>query len=120
MRNRIHDTSKAGAPGWPIVAAALTAFVVTVPAGAQITPGTISDLVVDSRGALVAAATVTITETNTDVSTRTKSDSDDLFLIAGVLPGSYTLRVEAGSAAQTLAVTTAGDAVQLDTMKLSF
>jgi hypothetical protein len=113
-----------------------------VPAAAQITRGSISGLVVDTSGAVIPAATVTITENGTNVSTRTKSEPDGLFLFAGVLPGSYTLKVEAGgfktlvkgnlnltagerldtgqlqlqvgSEAQTLTVTTAGDAVQLD------
>src|SRR5216683_2174389 len=96
MRNCIRDMSKPGAPGWLVVAGAFMALVVTLPAAAQITRGSISGLVVDSTGAAVQAAAVTITETNTNVSTTTKSESDGLFLFAGVLPGSYTLKVEAG------------------------
>jgi hypothetical protein len=143
VRNRIRDTSKACAPGWLVVAWAIMALVVTFPAAAQITRGSISGLVVDSSGAAVPAATVTITETDTNVSTTAKSESDGLFLIAGILPGSYTLRVEAGgfetlvktnlnlspgerletgqlhlqvgSQKQTLTVTTLGEGVQLDT-----
>jgi hypothetical protein len=147
MRNRIRNASKTGAQGWLIVAGAFMALVITVPAAAQITRGSISGLVVDSSGAVLPAATVTITETSTNVSTRTKSEPDGLFLFAGVLPGSYTLKVEVngfktlvkanlnltagerldtgqlqlqvGSEAQTLTVTTAGDAVQLDTSSRS-
>jgi hypothetical protein len=118
------------------------ALAAAIPAAAQITRGSISGLVVDTSGAVIPAATVTITENSTNVSTRTKAESDGLFLFAGVLPGSYTLKVEAGgfktlvkgnlnltagerldtgqlqlqvgSEAQTLTVTTAGDAVQLE------
>ena len=96
MRNRIRVTSKAGTLGWLVAAGAFLALAVTLPATAQITRGSISGLVVDSSGAVVPAATVTITETDTNVSTTTKSEPDGLFLFAGVLPGSYTLRVEAG------------------------
>lgn len=143
MRNRIRDTSNAGAPGWRIVASAILVLVATLPAAAQITRGSISGLVVDSSGAAVPGATVTITETETNVRATAKSESDGLFLIAGVLPGPYTLRVEAvgfetlvktnlnlsagerletgqlqlqvGSQKQTLTVTTLGAGVQLDT-----
>jgi hypothetical protein len=141
--NRIRDMSHAGAPGWLAVAGAIMALVVVLPAAAQITRGSISGLVVDSSGAAVPGATVTITETDTNVSTTAKSESDGLFLFAGILPGSYTLRVEAGgfetlvktnlnlsagerletgqlqlqvgSQKQILTVTTLGEGVQLDT-----
>jgi Carboxypeptidase regulatory-like domain len=96
MRNRIRDLSNAGALGWLVVAWAILVLVATLPAAAQITRGSISGLVVDSSGAAVPVATVTITETETNVRATAKSGSDGLFLIAGVLPGSYTLRVEAG------------------------
>ncbi|HLM98820.1 MAG TPA: carboxypeptidase-like regulatory domain-containing protein [Bryobacteraceae bacterium] len=143
MRNRIRNLSKASTLGWLAVAAAFVALAVPLPANAQITRGTISGLVVDSTGAVVPGAKVTLIETETNVRTTAQTEPDGLFLIAGVLPGSYTLRVEAGgfktlertnlnlsagerldigqiqlqvgSEAQTLTVTTAGDAVQLDT-----
>jgi hypothetical protein len=98
---------------------------------------------VDTSGAVVPGATVTIVETSTNVSTTTQSERYGLFLFAGVLPGSYSLRVEAGgfrsllrtnlnlaagerldvgqlqlevgATTQTLTVTTVGESVQLDT-----
>ena len=128
---------------WLVVAGVFMVLVVTSPAAAQDTRGSISGLVVDSSGAVVPAAIVTITETATNVSTRGKSEANGLFLIAGVLPGSYTLRVDAtgfealvktnlnlsagerletgqlqlkvGSETQTLTVTTSSAGVQLDT-----
>ena len=143
MRNYIRVTSKVGASVWLVGAAALIILGATSLVNAQITRGSISGLVVDSSGAVMPAATVTITETNTNVVTRTKSEPDGLFLIAGVVPGSYTLKVEAagfktlvkanlnltagerldtgqlqlqvGSEAQMLTVTTAGDVVELET-----
>src|SRR5215470_15997967 len=69
MRNR----TKSDTPRWAVVACVFVALVVVMP-----------------------AATVTITANSTNVSTRTKSEPDGLFLFAGVLPGSYTLKVEAG------------------------
>src|SRR5260370_26008645 len=96
MINCIRMTSKAGALVWLVIAATFIVFGATSLANAQITRGSISGLVVDSSGAVMPAATVTITETNTNVSTTTKSEPNGLFLLAGVLPGSYTLKVEAG------------------------
>jgi len=124
------------------VAGILLAVAANLPLAAQITRGSISGLVVDSSGSVVPGARVTITETETNVGTTGKSESDGLFLFVGVLPGSYTLKVEAGgfktlaktnlhlsagdrleigqlqlevgSANQTLTVTTSGEVVQLD------
>ncbi|MGH9353527.1 MAG: carboxypeptidase-like regulatory domain-containing protein, partial [Terriglobia bacterium] len=95
MRNRIRNESKPGAIIWLAVAGAVIALGVAFPAAAQITRGTISGLVVDSTGSVVPGATVTITETDTGVRTSQPSGSDGLFLIAGVLPGSYSLTVVA-------------------------
>jgi hypothetical protein len=140
MRNRIRN---AGLLCWLIAAGILLVMAVTSPLAAQTTRGTITGLVVDTSGAVVPGANVTIIETATNVSTRAKSEPDGMFLMAGVLPGSYSLRVEAGgfkafvktnlnlsagerldigqlqlvvgSETQTVSVTSAGDAVQLDT-----
>jgi hypothetical protein len=121
---------------------AIIALGVALPAAAQVTRGSFSGLVLDPTGAAVPGATVTITETETNVSSKTLSEPDGLFLLAGVLPGPYTLRVEApgfeallktnlnlsagerqevpqlqlhvGSQTQTVAVTAEGGLVQLD------
>ncbi len=141
--NRIRGKSKASALGWLVFAALLMGFGLTSPIAAQITRGSFSGIVVDSSGAVVPSATVTITETETNVSTTAKTGPDGLFLFPGVLPGSYSLKVEAGgfktlvktnlnltagerldtgqlqlevgSAAQTMTVSTHGEGVQLDT-----
>jgi hypothetical protein len=143
MRNRIRDTSRADALRWLFAAGVSMALAGVSPIAAQITRGSISGLVVDQSGAVVPAAAITLIETDTNVSTKTKSESDGLFLVAGVLPGAYSLRVEAGgfktlvktnlnlsagerleigqlqlqvgSQTQTLTVTTLGEGVQLDT-----
>ena len=96
MRGRIRNTSKAGLLCWLFAAGIFMAMAVTSPLAAQTTRGTITGLVVDTSGAVVPGATVTITETATNVITRAKSEPDGMFLMAGVLPGSYSLRVEAG------------------------
>src|ERR1017187_6681241 len=143
LRNRVRDTWKSSAPGWLAVTVAIMALAATLPAPAQITRGSISGLVVDSSGSVVPGASVTLTETETNVGTRAKSESDGLFLIAGLLPGVYSIKVEAGgfktlvktnlnlsagerpetgtfhfttgAATQTLLVTTSGEALELDT-----
>ncbi len=140
-RNRIRAASRAWISGW-LAAAALMALLVTLPANAQTTRGSISGLVVDESGAAIPGATVTITETETNVRTSAQTEPDGLFLMAGLLPGSYSLRVQAsgfealvrtnlnltagqrlavetlqlkvGSASQTLTVTGGGEVVQLD------
>src|SRR5579863_4912137 len=121
MRNRIRETSKAVTPSWMVIAGTLVALVITLPAAAQITRGSISGLVMDTSGAVMPGATLTITETNTNVSTRTKSEPDGLFLFAGVLPGSYTLKVEARGF-QTLVKTNlnleAGERLAVGTLQL--
>lgn len=143
IRNCIRSKSRAGLPGSLVLAGVLIALAVTSTAVAQDTRGSISGLVVDSSGSVVPGARVTITETETHVAAAGDSQSDGLFLVAGLLPGSYTLRVEAGgfksfektnlnlsagerleagqiqlevgSTTETLTVTTYGEAVQLDT-----
>ncbi len=137
VKGRIRHTQ-----GW-LAVGVLVALGLILPAVAQDTRGSIAGLIVDSSGSIVPAATVTVTETDTNVSTRTTSGSDGLFLAAGVVPGSYSLRIEAagfitlvktnlnlsagerldagqlqlqvGSVTQTMTVTTLGEGVQLDT-----
>src|SRR5579863_3050284 len=141
VSNRLRVASIAWISVWLAAAAVLAPFV-TLPANAQTTRGSISGLVVDESGAAIPGATVTITETATNVRTSAQTEPDGLFLMAGLLPGSYSLRVEAsgfealvrtnlnltagqrlavetlqlkvGSASQTLTVTGGGEVVQLD------
>jgi hypothetical protein len=132
-----------GVSGLRVLICGVVALLLTLPAAAQITRGSISGLIVDSSGASIPGAVVTVTETDTNVSATAKSGSDGLFLVAGIVPGSYTLKVEAGgfqtlvktnlnltagerletgplqlqigSQQQILTVTTQGEVVQLDT-----
>jgi hypothetical protein len=128
--------------GWQAVVI-LVLTLAAAPVHSQVTRGSISGLVTDPTGAAVPKASVAITETDTNVRTATVTEADGLFLIAGVLPGSYTLRVEAsgfetvvrtnlnlsagqrlavgtlqlqvGAQTQTLTVTTQGALIQTDT-----
>ena len=141
-RTRDRQTPKPGASGWLLAAGAFMALAAALPLAAQITRGSISGLVVDSSGSVIPAAAITLTETATNVRTTAKSEPDGLFLVAGILPGTYSVQVEAqgfktlvktnlnlsagdrldigqlqlqlGSEKQTLTVTTEGDTVQLD------
>jgi hypothetical protein len=94
MSNGIRITSKLRRIVLVAVAGVFVAFELTLPTAAQITRGSISGLVVDSSGAGVPTAAITLTETETGVHTSALSQSDGLFLIAGLVPGSYTLKVE--------------------------
>lgn len=80
---------------WLTIAGAVLTLAVPVPAAAQLTRGSISGVAVDTSGAVVPDATVTITAIETNVRTVARTGSDGLFLFAAVLPGSYSLAVEA-------------------------
>jgi hypothetical protein len=62
-----------------------------VSAAAQQSPGSITGTVVDMEGAVIANATVTIVG---PVSLGTKSREMGEFVLGGLAPGAYTLRVE--------------------------
>ncbi len=64
-------------------------------AGAQTISGTISGRVVDPSGAVVPGATVRLVEQSTNVAVTTKVLSDGDFAFPVVLPGTYTITVEA-------------------------
>jgi len=57
--------------------------------------GTVTGQVVDPSGAVVPGASVRLTNTGTNVESRSQSNDSGLYLFANVLPGDYTLSVEA-------------------------
>lgn len=67
-----------------------------VPVMAQATTGTLRGVVTDTNGAVVADATVTVkSESSGTEATPVKSNGDGVFEVPALLPGSYTVTVEA-------------------------
>src|SRR5262252_2056996 len=62
---------------------------------AQATWGAISGFVNDASGAMIAGANVTATEVKTGVVTKGTTDAAGLYNITHLLPGDYTVTVEA-------------------------
>ena len=62
---------------------------------AQTISGSVSGRVVDSQGAVIPNATVTVTEPAKDVKVTTKTSNGGDFNVPGLLPGSYSITVEA-------------------------
>jgi hypothetical protein len=62
------------------------------PARAQVTSATLSGVVKDETGAVLPDADVMITHEETGASRSTSADSDGTYTIAGLTPGTYTLR----------------------------
>jgi hypothetical protein len=77
-----------------ILTAALC-LMISIPANAQKTTGTLRGQVLDPTGATVANARVTATNRDTGVSTSTETTSAGTFDFPSVLPGRYTVTVEA-------------------------
>lgn len=72
-------------------------------------PGTISGIVVDRTGAVVAGARVRLSRENSSFTQETTTDSDGQFLFASVAPGPFQLTITApGFAAQTAVGTLRG------------
>ena len=63
-------------------------------AAAQIASGSLVGDVVDEAGAAVPGATVTATATATGVSRTTSTNADGRYVVAGLPPGGYAVRVE--------------------------
>jgi len=61
----------------------------------QATWGAISGFVNDASGGVVAGANVTVTEVRTGVVTKGVTDASGLYNITHLLPGDYTVSVEA-------------------------
>jgi hypothetical protein len=62
---------------------------------AQTISGSLSGRVTDRTGAVVVNATVTVTETAQNIPVVRKSSSDGNFTVAGLMPGNYSIVVEA-------------------------
>jgi Carboxypeptidase regulatory-like domain/TonB-dependent Receptor Plug Domain len=62
---------------------------------AQNITGSMTGRVIDQQGAAVANAVVTVTDAAKNVTTTQKTSSEGGFSIAGLLPGSYSITVEA-------------------------
>src|SRR5271157_3161387 len=81
-------------PHWLAIFAA--AIAIAGPAIAQTTgDAAISGLVKDPSGSAISGATVSLVNPDTGVTRTFKSDADGRYRFAAVLPGSYSLRVEA-------------------------
>ena len=55
----------------------------------------IRGVVTDASGAVVQNATITITNEGTNIASSAKTDSSGLYILAGLRPDSYTVKVEA-------------------------
>src|SRR4051812_17734219 len=73
----------------------LLLFVLAFQGYAQNITGSMGGRVVDQQGSAVPNATVTATESAKKVVISTKSTEQGEFNLAGLLPGNYTIRVEA-------------------------
>ena len=62
---------------------------------AQVNTGSITGYVTDPSGAAIPSATVTVTEVRTGIATKGVADSAGLYNITHLLPGEYTVAVEA-------------------------
>src|SRR4051794_12149559 len=73
----------------------LFSLLLATAAYAQTITGSISGRVVDQQNAAVANATVTVTEAAKKITVTRKSTSGGDFLIPSLLPGTYSVMVEA-------------------------
>src|SRR5690348_16288119 len=71
-----------------ILSSGLTAF-------GQAVTGSIMGYITDPSGAAIPSASVTATEAQTNVATTRTTDSAGMYLITNLLPGAYTINVEA-------------------------
>src|SRR6266403_2275766 len=82
--------------GGQIVLAVILGMVVSLSAHAQTSNGTIVGSVTDPAGAVVLGATVTVTNTDLGAFKRTtKTDSVGSYRIDGLLPGNYSVSIQA-------------------------
>jgi hypothetical protein len=92
-----------------IAAALVCLTLAAAPADAQGTRVTINGTVKDNTGAPRGPVTVIITNMDTEVDRRTNTDATGVFLLGGLAPGRYRLRVEeAGFAPYTSEIFTVG------------
>jgi tetratricopeptide (TPR) repeat protein len=82
-----------GRPTWQLLAAALAALVIALPAAAQST-GMIKGVVRDAKGEPVEGATVTIVSTSSSRKFNTKTNRRGEYIQIGLNSGSYTVTAE--------------------------
>jgi hypothetical protein len=81
---------------WAAAVAVLALLVCSLPATAQTAgEGSLEGTVVDSTGAVVPGATITLTSKSTGIQNVRTATSAGFFNISPVLPGNYTVKVEA-------------------------
>src|ERR1051325_10997592 len=71
-------------------------FCPALSAAAQTSRGTISGVVTDPNGAVIAGAEVTITNAETTVSRSTVSNGEGIYRLEAVDPGNYSVKITAG------------------------
>ena len=81
---------------------ALTCWL-ALPVMGQATTGTLTGLVTDPQGAIVSGATITLTNSETRVEAKTTSNDQGEFVFPQVMPGKYSLSVEATNFKKALA-----------------
>lgn len=84
------------------VALALTCWL-ALPVMGQVTTGSLTGVVTDPQGAIVAGATVTLTNSETKIETRTTTTDQGEFIFPQVPPGRYSVSVEASNFKKALA-----------------
>jgi hypothetical protein len=100
-----------------MLALALCLLFAAMPAAAQTAgEGSIQGTVTDPSGAVVPNAAVTITNKSTGIATVQKTTSAGFFSIAPVLPGNYTLTVEAKGFEKLVQDNVVVDALQMRTV----
>ncbi|HYE14057.1 MAG TPA: carboxypeptidase regulatory-like domain-containing protein [Pyrinomonadaceae bacterium] len=75
--------------------AAIALALAAAPALAQTSRGTVSGVVTDPNGAVVAGATVTLTNLSTEVSRTTTSNDEGFYRFDAVDPGNYSIKFSA-------------------------
>src|SRR5438132_11349418 len=76
---------------------ALSVGLFAVVAQAQVTTGVVRGIVKDPNGAVVSGAKVTITDKKTTNSQNAQTSGDGGYEFANLLPGDYTMTVEAAN-----------------------
>jgi hypothetical protein len=88
-----------------LLSLAALVLIAAVPAPAQVDRAVLTGTVSDPQGAVIAGATVVVTHTDTNAATRLRTTNEGVYLAPNLIPGRYTLHVEAqGFSAQTKSV----------------
>jgi outer membrane receptor protein involved in Fe transport len=77
-----------------LLAVLLTISLLSLPANAQLTRGSIAGTVADNNGAVVAGAKVTITNVATNISRVATTNEVGLYRVPALEPGIYTVKIE--------------------------